>query len=413
MAFEWIEPSVTPAINRLSYRWDSLDLLIEADRITDVGQAELWFYHANGATPHKLLHIAKTNLLSSSTMTQLAKRMATHSEDIPWTQVLTYITKTTMEYQRRGEPGVTLQPVSAEVLRPAYYIDPVVMKGVPNVLFGEKGVNKTTLALAMLGLILVGYEGSPCGLMPSGTGKVAMLDWEANQELTNYTVARLIEGETILYYELPYLRCKQTLVDDIDRIGNFLHDNEVDVVLIDSLGQAAGSDKFDSSGKASALRFFEALRQLNITSLIIGQTAKGEEKQRTIFGSTYFTYYSRNIFELKSKQDELDDSQAHLALFHQESNYSKKHQPLGFLCSYTETSIAMGSESVSVSEFLEKASQTKDIIEFLKTGAKTRHAVALELGMSDNQTSVQLNRLARRKLVINLGSGMWGVLTTN
>ena len=69
MAFEWIEPVVTTAINRLSYRWDTLALLIEADRVTDVGQAELWFYHHNGATPNKLLHIAKVNLLSSSTMT--------------------------------------------------------------------------------------------------------------------------------------------------------------------------------------------------------------------------------------------------------------------------------------------------------------------------------------------------------
>ena len=83
MPRDWIEPIVNQAINRLTYQWDGLDLLVEADRITDAGQAELWFYH-NNDTGNKLLHIAKVNLLSSSTMTQLAKRMGNHSQDIPW-----------------------------------------------------------------------------------------------------------------------------------------------------------------------------------------------------------------------------------------------------------------------------------------------------------------------------------------
>ncbi len=414
MTFEWVEPVVKQAINRLTYQWDSLDLLVEADRITDAGQAELWFYHANG-TGNKLLHIAKVNLLSSSTMTGLAKRMGNHSQDIPWEQALTFITKTSMVYQRRGEPAQVLQPVSAEVLRPVYFIEPIIVKGVPNIIYGDKGVNKTTLALMMMGLIEMGYAESPSGFIPEHTAKTAMLDWEGTEDLTNYTLARLIEGDTIPYFELNYLRSKAPLPDDIDRIANFLADCHAEVVVIDSLGQAAGSDKFDSAGKGAALKFFECLRQLNITSLIIAQNAKGGEdnSKKTIFGSTYYTYYSRNIFELKGKDDEKGEDRAHLALFHTEANYSKKYPTLGFCVDYTETTIRMSREAVSLSQFLEKASNTKALLEFLKTGAKSVSAVGTELGLSDNRSRVLLSQSKKRGLVINLGSGVWGLTAQN
>ena len=410
MSFPWTEPEVIESINRLTYRWQPLDLLIEADRITDAGQAELWFYH-NNDTGNKLLHIARVNLLASPTMTQLAKRMVTQSEDIPWPQVLTYITKTAMEYQRRGEPGIILQPVSAEELKPVFYLEPMIIKGVPNIIFGEKGVNKTTLGLMALGLIEIGYQESPTGLAPALTVKTGILDWEGTKDLTLYTIARLIEGETIPYFEPAYLRCKHTLADEIDRVANFIHDNRIEVLLIDSLGQAAGSDKFDTSGKAAALRFFECLRQLNVTSLIIAQTSKSEEGRKTIYGSTYFTYYARNIFELRGKSDDADNDRLHLALLHQEGNYTRKYPPLGFQVHYTDTTISISREEVLLSQFLERASQTKALLEFLSDGTKTVGAISLALSLSDRRTRALLSRAKKRGLVINLGSGLWGLLS--
>ena len=412
MTFPWTEPEVKKSINRLTYTWRNLDLIIDADRLTDTGQAELWFYHSNGSGTN-LLHIAKVNLLSSSTMTQLAKKMVTHSEDIPWGQAMTFITKTSMEFQRRGEPGVTIQPVSAELLKPFYYIEPVIIKGVPNIIFGEKGVNKTTLCLTMLGLITIGVDESKTGFGCSSPAKVAMLDFEGTKELTDYTLARLIEGDTVPYFEMPYLRCRQKLSDDIQRIANFLHDCHAEIVLIDSLGKAAGSDKFDSSGKTAALNFFECLDQLNITSLIIGQTSKTEEGKKTIFGSTYFTYYARNIFELRSKGDDLNDDQLHLGLFHHEANYSKKYPPIGLNISYTDTTISILSEPVSLSQYFEKANLTKSLLEYLQTGAKSVKAISTELQLPDKRVRTLLSQQKAKQNVIDLGSGVWGVLHKN
>jgi len=408
MAKEWIQPEISESINRLTFYWEDTALKVVADRITDAGSAELWFYHING-TGQSLLHTAKVNLLSSTSMTSLAKRMERHSEEVPWTQVMTCLSSKTMEYQRRGEPGIIIEPAPGRAVHPGYYVKPIIMKGVPNVIFGDKGVNKTTLGLTMLGIASLGIDDSHLGLTASARTNVALLDWESNKELTDYTLSRLIEGETIPWYSLPYLRCKQPLADDVDRIANFLHDNDVRLVMIDSLGQAAGSDRFDTAGKAVALRFFECLRQLNVTSLIIAQNAKGEDNKATIYGSTFFTYYSRNIWNLRGKPDDMDDDQMHIALFHNESNYSKKYQPLGFSIKYSDSVIKLEHEEVSLSAFLERASQTKQLCEFLKDGDKSRKAIVEELKRPEKQIDVILSRARKKGIIVSLGSGMWGL----
>lgn len=410
---EFTEPKIDESINRLNYRWPDMDLLVVADRITDAGFAELWFYHSNG-TGNKLLHTAKVNLLSTGTMTQVSKRMAEHSADIPWREILTKIAAKTMEYQRRGEPGVVLQPSDVTAHRPSYLIEPLIMRGVPNIVFGDKGVNKTILSLAALGIAQVGSDDSPSGLAAVKPVKIAILDWESNQDLTDFNLARLIEAGTIPYCEPNYLRCKASLPDEIDRVANFLHDCGAELILIDSLGQAAGSDKFDSSGKACALRMFESLRQLNTTSLIIAQNAKSSNEdggRRSIFGSTYFTYYARNIFELKRVRDSINKDENHIALIHQESNYSKLYDPIGFHLTFTSTSILIQSELVTMAQLKDKIEDTAAVMDFLRMARKlcSAHEIADAISKSENRTRVVLSNLKRKGRLVNPSTGMWGL----
>jgi hypothetical protein len=407
MVKEWAPPDVTESINRMTFHWPTLELKILAGKIADDGIAELWFYHANGSPKDSLLHVAKANLLSSSTMTQLAKRLATNSEDVPWQQIMTYLSASIMEYQRRGEPSVLIETNDRIIEHPGYYIEPIILRGAPSVIYGDKGVNKTTLALTCLGLIANGDSNSQSELIANETVGIGMLDWESNQSLTEYTISRLIHGHTLKPFRLPYLRCKQPLTDDIDRIAGFITDNQITVVLIDSLGQAAGSDKFDSAGKGAALKFFECLRLLNVTPLIIGQNSKNEEGKKSIYGSTYYTYYSRNIFELKGKQDEHDESRQHVILIHQEANYSKKYAPIGFCVDYTDTTISIKREAASFAEFVEKARQITDVLDFLSTGAKSIKEIKDEFAMTENNVRVMLSRAKAKGLVIAVGKGMW------
>ncbi len=403
-------PEMNVGIGSITYLWPDVGIEVEARRLRDEGRAELWFYHRNGEGKKGVLHIAEVNLLASPTMNSLAKRMATHAT-LPWNELLTDVTSKTMTHLRQGNPGVVIHGLTDTAKHPGYYLKPVVMRGVPNIVFGDKGVNKTTLCLVMLGLIRTGLADTKFGFeVDSDKVPVALLDWESNQGLTEYTLSRIAKGEGPIY-DLAYLRCHaQPLADDAERIGNFLAENNIQVYLIDSLGAAAGSDRYDSSGKGSALRLFETLGKFNRTPVIIAQNAKGEDAKKTIFGSTYFTYYSRNIFELR-RSEIVNPDELSIALFHQESNYSKKFEPMGFHLSYTEDSITIEREDVSPGQFSERVSYTKRALEFLREGAKDLSTIAQSLETSKAQTSLTLNRLKKSGKVVSLGSGMWGLAT--
>lgn len=404
-------PEIIEGIGSLTYLWPDVGIEVEAKRLRDEGRAELWFYSRNGIGKKGLLHVAEVNLLASPTMNSLAKRMATHAA-LPWSELLTDVTSKTMIHLRQGNPGVVIHGLTDTARHPGYYLKPTVMKGVPNIIFGDKGVNKTTLCLLLLGLIRLGFANNKYGFqVDCGETPVALLDWESNQALTEYTLSRIARGDGPIY-DLAYLRCHaQPLADDAERIGNFLSEKNIQVFLVDSLGAAAGSDRYDSSGKGAALRFFETLGKFNRTPIIIAQNAKGEDARKTIFGSTYFTYYSRNIFELR-RAEIVNPDELSIGLFHQESNYSRKFEPMGFHLTYTEDAITIEPEEVQFAQFSERVSQTKRILDYLKDGAKSLVAIAQYLESSNAQTSVVLYRLKKAKKIVALGSSIWGLAST-
>ncbi len=330
---------------------------------------------------------------------------------INWPELIEQVSGEIIRREREGEPGIIIEPSEGTAQHPGYLIEPVITHNVANIIYGDKGVNKTTLGITLLALAQNGSETNPIELDVKGKTIVGLLDWESTPELTQYTISRLVGGGTIPSFKLPYLRCEQSLADDLERIGNWIANNKIELILIDSLGQAAGTDRFDSSGKSGALLFFRALRQLNITSLIIAQNAKNEDTNRkTIYGSTFFSYYARSIFELKRPLENESEDAMHLALIHQESNYSRRFPPIGLFVIYSDSSISICREPVSLSEFLGKVSKTKELLDLLKSGAKSVTAIGIELELSDRRTRTLLSQQKTKGKVTNIGSGMWGLL---
>lgn len=331
---------------------------------------------------------------------------------INWTELIEQVAGEIIQREREGDPGLIIEPSEGTAQHPGYLIEPIITRNVANVIYGDKGVNKTTLGITLLGLVQTGGETNPIELDVKRKTIVGLLDWESTPELTQYTVSRLVSGGTVPSFKLPYLRCEQSLADDIERIGSWIANNKIELILIDSLGQAAGTDRFDSSGKSGALLFFRALRQLNVSSLIIAQNAKNEETNRkTIYGSTFFSYYARGIFELKRPLESENEDSMHLALIHQESNYSRRYPPVGLFVIYSDSAISICREPVSLSEFLGKVSKTKELFEFLKDGAKSVQAIGIELELSDKRTRTLLSQQKTKGRVTNIGSGMWRLLT--
>ena len=179
-------------------------------------------------------------------------------------------------------------------------------------------------------------------------------------------------------------------------------------MIVDSMGAACGGDLFKPE---PALRFFEALRALNKTWLIIAQNSKGEEGKKTIFGTTFFTYYSRNIFEVKKFGDFDERTESYVALVHTEANYSGKHDPMGFHLMYTQNSIKIESTHVTMGQLMEKAQTQQKLISILREANTDMalHDLAIATGSKEAALSVMLNKLKGKGQVVNRTRGTWGL----
>ncbi len=357
-----------------------------------------------------LVDALRVNLSSPQGRGAIAKRLEQcKSIKLNWVDLTEQVFSDTIKLYRVGDPGETLE-VGPEVniIPPHYLLEPVIMAGVPTIIFGEKGSHKTTLSLLFSICITLPWSDNPFGLAAnSQRSTVGILDWESDKRLTMYTLQRLLKGSDLPYLELNYRRCRLPLADDIEQIANFLEAKKCDVVLIDSVGAACGGDLMKAE---FALRFFEALRSLNRTSLSIAQTSKSEEGKKTIFGSTYFQYYSRNIFELRKSSDVYDKEETKVALFHNEGNYSGKYDPIGFRLSFSPTSIKVVQEPVDFGEFLQRVNRQQQVIEALKNGPLTTEDIKDKLEISRANADMVTKRLRDNKKIVKTEGGKWGLL---
>jgi hypothetical protein len=370
-----------------------------------IGEVSVWHNFMEQDKP--TLSGVRLNLFSEQRRTAVAKRLTAVVPTFPWDSVIEQVCHEVIERVRAGDPGQVIEPVDDDdPARPEYVLEPVIMRHLPSVIYGDKGVHKTTLALLFAGIIFLPWSENTLGFITNGhPAKVALLDYESGPEVTKYTLQRLRKGTDIPYFVMAYRRCTTPLADDIEAIAKFLDKNGINVVIIDSLGAATGSDLMKPE---PALRFFEALRKLNITSLIIAQNSKGEEGKKTIFGSTYFTYYARNIFELKRFGTEETRDESCVVLIHRESNYSGKYAPMGFQLNFTPNSIAVKTIPVNYSQLLDKVDRQKQILELItNTGGINTQGIVAALRISRAQADNLVHTLRGKNEILKLPNGNW------
>jgi hypothetical protein len=346
------------------------------------------------------------NFTADRSRSSLAKTL---NEDFPkwdWKDILNLVCKATADRIREGEPIRELW-TSEDIPKPEYLLEPLLIKGLPTIIFGEKGVTKSTLALVIYICLTLPWHDNPLGWkVPTRSTKTAILDYELPGIIAQYNAKRIQEGMGLGPIPLYHRRCRIPLSDDIEQILGWVSKLGIEVVIIDSLARACGGDLIKTE---PANDFFEAIDKLNVTSLILAQTSKDiETKRKTVYGNALFTYYARNIFELCrsdfSQEDELD-----VGLFHRWSNLSKTYPDMGFRITFNEKGTHIESQPVSVAEFKTKVDSQKAIMDALKSGAMSVKELADITGVSESNTRVILSRLKKRGITQNIVEGKWGL----
>lgn len=403
------KPEIKDGAGFILLTWPDHNLSIKVSRLTahsSDGRVTGELLISNPESGKPLYPQTSFNCTSERTRSALIKTLLSLDEDRPWVDIINQMSTLIVERVRAGEPIRELW-TSEDIPAPEYLLEPILIKGLPTIIFGEKGVTKSTLALVIYACLLLPWKNNPLGWkVPAKSVKAAILDYELPGELAQWTAKRIQIGMDLTPFPLFHRRCRVPLADDLEQIMGWITKLNIEVIIVDSLARACGGDLIKTE---PANAFFEALDKLNVTSLILAQTSKDiDSKRKTIYGNALFTYYARNIFEL-CRSDFLQEDEIDVGLFHRWSNLSKLYPDTGFKISFNGQGTHIESQSVSVDEFRAKVNLQKAIYDALKSGTKSPKQLAEITGGKTDTLGVVLNRLKKKGIVLNPEKGLWAL----
>jgi len=401
---------ITETITGFKFHWLKEKLVINISRVhshTDgriTGDVQLIFEATNHQEPS-----FNFNFSSSQTRKQLSKSFNEKYPEQQWQGIIDELCRQVQRLTLIGEPIKELW-THEDIHPPEYLLKPILLKGVPTAIFGEKGVTKSNLALIFYIILTLPWHDNPLELgAPDHSVKTVILDWELPGHIAQWNLKKLQKGLELPPLALYHRRCHAPLADDVEAIQKYLSEMEIEVAIIDSLGRAVGGELLKDTENIN--RFFTALDKLKVTSLLLAQTSKESDakgKRKHIYGSTFLEYYMRSIWEL-CKAESIGDDEISVALFHRSSNLTKLQKPMGFHFNFNEDKTTISREAVNYPEFLEKVNRQFQIMELLKIKPSTTTEIMEALEIKRSNADVILKKLKDKRKIIKLDDGHWGL----
>ena len=350
------------------------------------------------------LSTARLLLLSPSSRGNLAKALREQFAAPPWGKLLERICAEAVRLHRTSEPAIYLEGKSIQAGE-SFVLNPLMYARHPTLLYGPGDSGKSFLALYCAMLLSIGdsQNGLACSDWPT-----LYLDWELAREDMDQRMALLKAGHSeFKSVRLGYRRLCSPLPDCLEDVTRTIQETGARVVVIDSVALAAGAELEKAE---TAIRFFEALRSLNMPSLLIGHTAKNTD-EKSPFGSVFFYNLARNVWEV-AKIQEHDSGRSRIGLYHRKCNLGPRRSPLGF-----ELTIQQGTATVTTCDLAEEPDLARglpiaDQIEhLLKDGqARTAKEIAEDLNARHETVKVTLSRW-KGKRWLHVGTGKEGKWT--
>ena len=279
-----MKPTLTELPGRLNLTWEEdVKIAISVSRCREhkdgrvTGEIQV---ASTAQEPPAHLHRAQFNFSSSAARAALAKSMKAQAPDVDWTEILEQLAFYTLEWLRQGEPTEEIW-TTEEIQPPEYLLYPIMPSNQPTLIYGDGGVGKSLLALMFSLVIELPWHDNPFRLRTlERTTNVLYLDWETDRQETAWRLKCLQRGLGLPDIWINYRRCTLPLADDIEGIRKALSGSNV--IVVDSVGAACGGDL---NSAEVAIRFFGALRQLDVTSLLISHISKDQlSKKKTAYG---------------------------------------------------------------------------------------------------------------------------------
>ena len=383
---EWAKEKIKITSSRLGEHQDGL-------------KGEILIQSTNPKDGH--IHQAAFNFSSSMTRKKLADDLSKRIAGIAWDEILEQLCFHVTKVFRTGQEVVMISSTDEEAIPPQYVVHPLILKKEINMIYGEGGVGKSALSLFLAAIgscfgdwVNIGHK---LGLERIQPFKTLVLDWETHQDAVRWRWKQIISGigATGEGFFIEYRQCGVPLADDLEAIQTAISDKKPGLVIIDSVGAAAGGD---INTQQVATEFMNAVRALDITTLLIHHTAKSNNGKPTPFGSVYFTNASRNIWQIERTQKEADNK-IQVGLFHVKANYSEKFNPIGLEIEFSDTATKFSSvDPKDIPDFKEKLPVIQRIMLAIeeKNGAASKDEIGAITSLPED---VVLNVLKGNNLV--------------
>lgn len=405
------KPEIKEHTGHYEFYWEDEKINIIVSRIkihsdgTVKGELQITT-DAPGYAP--FFHRSQFNFSSSQSMSTLQKKMSERYQ-ADWLSIIEQLCYYTLDIARRGEPTEEIWAKDdIGIIPPRFILEPLMLEGLPTVLFGKKGAGKSTMAMVIaICLHLPWYDNNLGFRMSPESLPVLILDWEQSRNIVLWQINSIRKGMGLPEFPIYYRRCYLPLADDIDQIQQHIIENNIKVVIVDSLGPACGGEL---NKPEPALAFFNNLRKLNVSSLIVGQTSKDEDaKVRTIFGAVFFQYLARSIWEIRKSQ-EIENNIMEVALYHRDGNYTPKYSSMGFRISYGINGINISRCDIkSIRELVAGISTQEQLLNILGSEPLSKKEMMEEINISEGALRIALHRLREKGKVIKLDNDKWGL----
>lgn len=288
-----------------------------------------------------------------------------------------------------------------------WLLDPYILEGSPNILFGKGGGGKTFLALRIMLSLVTGLP--ILGITPSRTVKCLFLDYEDIAENGMDRIYKLCGGMfkpelDSIYGKIRYFKANGVPLHElIPTLKEEIAKHGIEFILVDSAALACGGEPEKAE---SAIRFFNALSKLNITSLVIAHETKAETHEY-VFGSVFFHNSARNIWNTQAEHDEDDPRIIQMGLFHRKCNHGSLKAPRAVKIFHGEgfVDVSLG----DIAAFDKELSVPQRIIRLLRDGGQPTHEINERLGGDKNTIKVTLQRLKKKEKIMENGLGFWSL----
>lgn len=360
-----------------------------------------------GITSH-ILPPTRLGLTSSQARRTLINDVKKMADQIKWDEIINMVVGTVIERYRHNSP-INFLSSDTQPEPSRFLLEPLIYEGKPNLLFGEGGTGKSYLALA-LGLCINCPELAPaidCKALRQGN--VLYLDYESDENEAHWRIHTLNRGFQEDGSTIIYRQCSLPFCEDMENIEEIVHQYNIILLIIDSLGVASGAASINDAPTATAL--FSALRRFKVTSLLITHVSKdASNKNSTPIGSIFFSNLARNIWEVK-KQEEENQSSSVLGLFHRKNNQGKRFNPYGLRLSFNEEEekTIVKSENIrNIDEFVKFLGLRYRIERVLQEGKKSIVDIVNELE-DVNKNSVKTTLYRYDQVFTKLSKTEWGL----